>query len=133
MIEDVTPSDIPINNPNIILIDDLRNINTGIICRDAEIGKKIIIALPKFDIMLLDNDLGDGKADGFTIMDWFEHPDNRHKLPTWLRCVSANPKGVARINQVARRLYQQVTRIDDKYTFTDPIGPDDELIRENLY
>jgi len=87
---------------NVLLIDDIRHVPVA--TKVARTFQEGIDALQsqKWDILLLDHDLGEEKS-GYDVMCWLEqNPDH---LPGEIACVSANPVGKARIEQVIRKLY----------------------------
>ena len=101
----------------ILLIDDLRDLRVlapryvgnqsyeGRTARNYEDG---VQALQEggWDLLLLDHDLGDPRQPektGYDIMVFLE--ENQELLPGKIACVSSNPVGRARINQVIDKLY----------------------------
>ena len=95
-----------------LLIDDTRtNIAADIIARTFEDGIKALKE-NKIDVLYLDHDLGfnhysnnySDEKTGYDIMCWLEQ--NQQYLPTTIVCVSANPVGAKRINQVIEKLYK---------------------------
>ena len=89
----------------VLLIDDERNLEADVIARTYEAG---IAELKKerFDLLLLDHDLGEihiefGRVHentGYDIMCFLE--ENPEYLPKRIECVSNNPCGRRRIEQV---------------------------------
>lgn len=90
-----------------LLIDDCRNITVDVIARNYFEGIKQLELNGPWDQLLLDHDLAsfkDGKEwTGYDVMCWLEV--NPQYLPGEIICVSSNPVGVKRIEQVIRRLY----------------------------
>ena len=89
----------------ILLIDDTRNLSE-IIARTYDSGI-FLLQLYKWDLLLLDHDLGcfkDGKEyTGYDILCWLEeHPEH---LPKEIKLVTKNPVGKKRMEQVIKKLY----------------------------
>jgi DNA modification methylase len=105
----------------ILLIDDLRDLRAiaplyvgsaayeGRTARTFDEGIKALNEGP-WDLLLLDHDLGDYKADrertGYDVACYLEeHPE---LLPGKTVCVSANPVGAQRIRDIMEKLYAKV-------------------------
>jgi hypothetical protein len=105
----------------ILLIDDMRFMSmvhepedgdTSYIARSYEIGLMRLEMLHPVDVLYIDHDLAswetleDGtkrERTGYDIMCWLEeHPELK---PGKIICVSSNPSGRARIQQVIDKLY----------------------------
>lgn len=95
-----------------LLIDDMRsNFNVDITARTFEDGIKALKD-NKIDTLYLDHDLGfahygndySDEKTGYDIMCWLEQ--NPQYLPGEIVCVSSNPVGAKRIEQVVRKLYK---------------------------
>ena len=95
----------------VLLIDDERNLKADVIARTYREG---IEALKKetFDLLLLDHDIGCIYMDEngwlhedteYDIMCFLE--ENLEYLPKKIECVSSNPSGRMRIEQVIYKLY----------------------------
>ncbi len=78
-----------------IVVDDLRDIlNVDLICRSAEVALTQVRYWPDFSTLYLDNDLGEGKMEGFAFLKKLNSLCNW--LPSKIILVSSNP--VAREN-----------------------------------
>lgn len=84
-----------------LLIDDIRTIYADKTCRTYAEG---IESLKEggWDVLWLDHDLGEEKT-GYDIMCFLE--ENPKYLPGKIVCVSANPVGRKRIEQVIDKIY----------------------------
>lgn len=87
----------------ILLIDDMRNLPADLTCRTYTEGIAALRERGPWSLLLLDHDLGEDRS-GYDVICWLE--ENPEFLPGEIRCVSSNPPGRARIEQVARRLYR---------------------------
>lgn len=90
-----------------LLIDDERTMDVTQIERRYAQGIYALENEGPWDILYLDHDLAGtyqrGEVTGYTIMCWLEK--NPQFLPGKIICVSSNPPGRARIEQVIRKLY----------------------------
>ena len=62
----------------------------------------------EIDVLSLDNDLGDGEAEGYTILDWMEEQffeDESFQLPNKIVVHSDNAAARERMEMVIARLY----------------------------
>ena len=92
----------------ILLIDDTRNLEASIIARNYQEGLIQLTENGPWDLLLLDHDLAsfdeNGKEKtGYDIMCFLE--EKQEYLPKDISCVSANPVGKKRIEDVIRKLY----------------------------
>lgn len=84
----------------ILLIDDMRTVPNAVIARDFKTGLQMLED-QSWDVLLIDHDLGEEKT-GYDIMCWLEeHPE---KVPKRIICVSSNPVGRKRIEQIIRKI-----------------------------
>jgi hypothetical protein len=94
----------------ILLIDDVRNIERCSRIARTYFEGIILLQLCKWDELLLDHDLGpcsvykEREYTGYDIMCWLE--EFPEYLPKKISCVSANPVGRRRIEQVIQKLYE---------------------------
>ena len=86
-----------------LLIDDERNINADMIVRNYSLGISAL-QIRIWDVLWLDHDLGEEKT-GYDVMCWLEQ--NLGFLPKKIVCISSNPVGKKRINQVIEKLYKK--------------------------
>lgn len=93
-----------------LLIDDTRTIEGCRIARNYFTGLHLL-RNGEWDELLLDHDLGpesvicDIEYTGYHVMCWLEeHPEH---LPKKITCISANPVGRKRIEQVIKKLYEK--------------------------
>jgi hypothetical protein len=93
-----------------LLIDDMRDIEADIVCRNYFDGIQALIDNKgDIDLLYLDHDLASydtegNEVTGHDVMVWLElNPDY---LPNRILCVSANPVGRNRIKQAIDRLYK---------------------------
>ncbi len=105
------------DNFRALTIDDVRDCGGTVICRNAEDGIKALELMGPFDGLYLDNDMGMFSAQGYTVLDWLERPENRKYLPASLTIVTSNAAARDRMIQVARKLYNR----DLGATFEEPI------------
>ena len=99
-------------NPNRLLIDDVRNeynvgCSLGAIARNYWTGVECL-RIKTWDIVYLDHDLhsydeSGREWTGYHVMCFLE--ENPQFLPKDIICVSSNPSGRARIEQVIEKLY----------------------------
>ena len=94
--------------PRTLLIDDIRNLDADVIVRNFREGILQLEYNGPWDLLLLDHDLAsftlDGmEQNGYHIMCFLEQ--NPEYLPGQIVCVSDNPVGKKRINQVIEKLY----------------------------
>ena len=93
-----------------ILIDDERNIEADVVCRNFQAGIMQLREGPPFAKLYIDHDLAsydeNGKEQtGYHLMCWLE--ENIRYAPKEIICVSANPVGKAKIEQVIRNIYRR--------------------------
>lgn len=93
----------------ILLIDDCRNLKADVIARNYEEGIRQLEFNGYWDVLLLDHDLAsfnnDKEYTGYDVMCWLEA--NTEFLPGRIECVSSNPVGRQRIQQVIDKLYKE--------------------------
>ena len=95
-----------------VLIDDMRNINADIICRNYDAAQRfLLVFLSNVTYLMLDNDLGesDPKKDGYAIACWIEerHADfGEAALPNTIEIVTSNPAASAKMEQIFAKLYE---------------------------
>lgn len=93
----------------ILLIDDIRTIEGCRIARNYFTGLHLL-RNQKWDELLLDHDLGPESTvrgvefTGYNVMCWLE--EHLEHLPKKITCISANPVGRKRIEQVIKKLYE---------------------------
>ena len=80
----------------IILVDDKRNSETGVICRDLQAARLVIAAAFAsgdcyYSTLCLDHDLGQCEDNGMVLLAWAR--DNDIGLPNTIQLVSNNPVG----------------------------------------
>ena len=89
-----------------ILIDDKKNIDSGIICRDIASAKLLFQNMAEQlqdHELLLDHDFGDSRLldqeeNGCTFLEWAR--DNQIELPRKIILVSYNPAGVKNMEAI---------------------------------
>lgn len=80
-----------LNKPNWLLIDDVRELGTEAIARTPALGKKFL-ALGGWDCVCFDHDLGMHEETGYDVMKWaIQH----NFLPDKVQLVTSNPVGRA--------------------------------------
>lgn len=100
-----------------LLIDDMRNPGEGIIPTDCVVIRNywdalIWLADNKADCLYLDHDLGcfaEGREfTGYDLLCELERAPLYYTLPSEIKLVTSNPVGRARMEQVIRKLYEEV-------------------------
>lgn len=96
-----------------VMIDDTRdesNVNTSLdfICRNYWSGLFLLQNLKEINVLYLDHDLHSYDSTGrewtgYDIIKYIE--ENSDKKPNKIICISSNPPGRARIEQVIKKLY----------------------------
>jgi len=88
-----------------LLIDDKRDIETGLIARDYDSGIIALKTAGPFEVLYLDHDLGDEDPHktGYGIMCFLE--ENPQLLPKRISLVTSNPVGRKNMLIVINRLY----------------------------
>ncbi len=119
------------NRPTRLLIDDVRG-ETNVKCELDIIARNYwtgleCLKLRKWDILYLDHDLSSFETDhmgkmtnektGYDIICWLER--NLDFLPERVYCVSTNPAGRKRIEQVLMKLYGKVWIDSTAFTYED--------------
>ena len=96
----------------ILLIDDIRTVEGCHIARTYFEGI-ILLKAYKWDKLILDHDLGpcsvykEREYTGYDIMCWLEeYPEY---LPKKITCISANPVGRKRMEQVIQKIYHETS------------------------
>jgi len=90
----------------VLLIDDQRNLGNYVIARTYDSGI-FLLQLCKWDLLLLDHDLGcfkDGREySGYDILCFLEeHPEH---LPKEIKLVTSNGSVIKKMQQVINKLY----------------------------
>ncbi len=85
-----------------LLVDDIRTFNTTRIARNFDQAIDAITNDGPWDIIYLDHDLGENEKTGYDVISWIEQ---FHTPPGAIVCVSMNPPGRDRINQVIKKIY----------------------------
>jgi len=105
---------LPTTQPNSLGIDDRRDLRQcRVLCRDYWSGVSALLHMGPWDILYLDHDLHcwqDGKEyTGYDLISWLEEAsaNGECNLPGNIECVSDNPSGRARIQQVIDKLYKR--------------------------
>ena len=100
---------------NALGIDDRRDLRQcRVLCRDYWSGIEALKYMGPWDILYLDHDLhcweNNREYTGYDLICWIEEQValcNREVLPGNIECVSDNPSGRARIQQVIDKLYKR--------------------------
>ena len=98
----------------ILGIDDSRELSfCSVLCRDYWSGVSALLNMGPWDEVHLDHDLGsyeNGREyTGYDLISWLEEAvaNGDTVLPGKIWCVSSNPSGRARIQQVIDKLYKE--------------------------
>lgn len=96
-----------------IYLDDIRPAPSGFVrtytaAETVDLLKQCQKDGTQVHILSLDNDLGEGQPEGYTVLDWIEEQvftDKSFVLPDVILVHSANPSAKARMEMVIERLY----------------------------
>ena len=91
----------------ILMLDDIRiRADATAIVRNVETCLKLLRYDGPWDLLLLDNDLGefDPRA-GRNVLDWLEWPENAKYRPKEVEILSQNPVERERMEVILRKIY----------------------------
>ena len=89
-----------------LLIDDRRTLSlANATARSFKTGVNKL-KRQKWDLLLLDHDLGEFEKTGYDVMVWLK--DNKEFQPKMILCISNNPPGRDRINLMIKDIYGRV-------------------------
>lgn len=92
----------------ILLIDDIRNLEAHVIARTSQDGINVLERCGKFDVLMLDHDLGnESEGSGYDVACWLEA--NPQYLPDTIELVTANPVGRDNMAAVFKKFYNKAS------------------------
>lgn len=96
-----------------LLIDDTRDIEATVVCRNYKDGIEALRAMEKFDLLYLNHDLASfdengREMTGYDIVLFLE--ENMQFLPLDVQIVSANPVGRQKMSAVLSSIYGRKIR-----------------------
>ena len=95
----------------ILLIDDVRNVDADVICRNAAIAMDIICS-QNWDVIIFDHDLGHDHMDGYKLLEgYLEYFD----CEAVIKLITANPVGLQKMRDLLRNY--NYTSKDGGFTF----------------
>jgi len=91
---------------NILMIDDVRSIERGLIARDFDTAIRVLGNMPRFDCVYLDfnyrNEASINPKTGYDILLWLE--ENPEKAPRHVKLITSNNRGRMEMRTILDRL-----------------------------